>query len=100
MPYTPAMAPADKSTPTEAGSKETAGFDVDLERLEGIVADLEEGGLGLEPSIERYQQGIELLKRCHATLEGYRKQVEELTRDAEEVLRPFDGDPDLGDERA
>ena len=88
------MAPPKKNTEAEPGADSGAGFDVDLERLEGIVADLEEGGLGLEPSIERYQQGIELLKRCHATLEGYRKQVEELTRDAEEVLRPFDGDPD------
>jgi exodeoxyribonuclease VII small subunit len=69
-------------------------FDERLERLESIVAQLEEGGLGLEDAIERYQQGIELLKGCHATLEGYAKQVEELTRGAEEALAPFADDPD------
>ena len=42
------------------------------------------------------QEGIEHLKRCHETLSTYRQRVEELTRDAEQVLRPFEGDPDAG----
>ena len=71
------------------------GFDQRLARLEAIVGELEEGGLSLEPAIERYQEGIELLKRCHHTLAGYRRQVEELTREAEGAIRSFDGDPDL-----
>jgi len=70
------------------------GFDGRLERLEAIVAELEDGGLGLEQSIERYQEGIEHLKQCHSTLEGYRQRVDELTRDGEGALRPFEGDPD------
>ena len=74
--------------------KDAEGFDAKLARLEGIVTELEEGGLALEPAIERYQQGIELLKSCHGTLESYRKRVEELTKDAEGVLKPFAGDPD------
>lgn len=70
------------------------GFDQRLERLEAIVGELEGGGLGLEVALERYQEGIEHLKRCHGRLETYRKRVEELTRDAEQVLRPLEGDPD------
>ena len=31
-------------------------------RRDQLVAELEEGGLALEPAIERYQEGIELLK--------------------------------------
>ena len=73
---------------------EEPGFDQRLEELEGIVSELEEGGLGLEPAIERYQRGIELLKGCHATLERYSQRVEELTKEAEGVLRPFEDDPD------
>ncbi len=73
-----------------------AGFDARLARLEAIVGELEEGGLSLEPAIARYQEGILLLKQCHHTLEGYRRQVEELTREAEDAIRPFDADPDLG----
>jgi exodeoxyribonuclease VII small subunit len=81
----------------ETGSSEPAapeGFDRRLARLEAIVGELETGGLGLEPAIERYQQGIELLKQCMATLAGYRARVEELSADAEASLRPFEGDPD------
>ena len=85
---------------TKAKSKaskpdENVDFDTRMERLETIVGELEGGGLALEPAIERYQEGIELLKQCHGVLSGFKKQVEELTRDAEEALRPFESDPDL-----
>ncbi len=69
-------------------------FDGRLARLETLVHELEQGGLSLEPAIERYQEGIELLKLCHGTLEGHRKRVEELNQAAGDVLRPFDADPD------
>lgn len=69
-------------------------FDQRLERLETLVAELEDKKLGLEPAIARYQEGIELLKGCHSQLQGFRARVEELTRDAEGGLRPFAEDPD------
>ncbi|HED64343.1 MAG TPA: exodeoxyribonuclease VII small subunit [Planctomycetes bacterium] len=78
-----------------AGVEEEPSFDARLERLEAIVAELEDGGLGLEEAIARYQEGIEHVKLCHGTLAGFRKQVEELSREADAALRPFDGDPDL-----
>ena len=70
------------------------GFDQKLARLEALVAELEQGGLGLEPAIERYQEGIGLLKECHRALAGYQRRVEELSREAESEIRPFEGDPD------
>jgi len=70
------------------------GFDRRLERLEAIVGELEEGDLGLEGAIERYREGVELLRGCREVLAGYRRQVEELSRGAELVLEPYDGDPD------
>lgn len=78
-------------------AKDTRGFDERLAELEGIVEQLEQGGLGLEPAIERYQRGIELLKECHRTLAGYRERVEELSRDAELSVTAFDGDPDAAE---
>lgn len=86
---------------SKKSADEEPDFDARLERLESLVSELEAGGLGLEVSIERYQEGIALLKGCHSQLEGYRSQVEELTRDAESALRPMeDGDPaDGNDER-
>ena len=83
------MAKDDKQ---DAGAE--PAFDERLERLEAIVTELEAGELGLEPAIERYTRGIELLKSCHATLAAQRARVEELTADAEQALRPFEGDPD------
>ena len=79
----------------ESAAREEKGFDGKLERLERIVAELEAGGLGLEPSIERYQEGIELLKQCHTSLGEHRRRVEELTREAEGAMKPFEGDPDF-----
>lgn len=71
-----------------------AGFDERLARLEEIVGELEKGGLTLERSIERYQEGVGLLSVCRTTLEQYRKRVEELTAGAEPALVPYANDPD------
>lgn len=75
-----------------------APFDQRLERLEGLVRELEGGNLGLEDAIQRYEQGVSLLKGCHQTLERFRARVEELSQ-VDGSLRPFAGDPDSdGDE--
>lgn len=76
-------------------SDETPDFDTRLDRLESLVVELERGGLGLEGSIARYQEGIELLKSCRETLGGYKKRVEELGAGADEALRAFEDDPDF-----
>jgi exodeoxyribonuclease VII small subunit len=68
------------------------GFDQRLERLEALVGELENGGLGLEASIARYQEGVTLLRECRTTLESFRKRVEELAADG--TSAPYAGDPD------
>ena len=70
-------------------------FDQRLARLETIVAELEHGQLGLEGSIERYREGVALLAQCRTVLDGYRKQVEELSASAPAAPKPYAGDPDL-----
>jgi len=70
-----------------------AKFDESLERLEEVVAELEEGGLGLEEALERYKEGMGLLKGCRERLAGFRAQVEELTADG---VVDHAGDPDVG----
>jgi exodeoxyribonuclease VII small subunit len=87
--------PAKKKAPAAS----EVDFDGRIARLESIVQEMEEGGLGLEESIGRYQEGVGLLKSCRDVLGGYRRQVEELTKGAEESLRPYDGDPDLNPEQ-
>lgn len=69
-------------------------FDQRLERLEKIVLELEQGRIGLEQSLERYQEGVALLRSCRSTLDGFRQRIEELQEGGE--LKPFPGDPDAG----
>lgn len=72
------------------------GFDARLARLEQIVAELEAGGLALEPSIARYQEGVTLLRDCRGILAGYKQRVEELSAQADGGLAPYGADPDVG----
>ena len=66
---------------------------------EAIVSELEGGELGLEGAIARYRDGVGLLKACRAQLDGYRRQVEELSGEAAATLAPYAGDPDVGSGR-
>ena len=43
-------------------------FEKDLEKLESIVESLEEGGLPLDASIKKFEEGIKLAKRCEVAL--------------------------------
>lgn len=84
-----------KKDEEDPGATPAVDFDARLARLEALVQEMEQGGLGLEGAIERYEEGVALLKGCHQVLAGYRRQVEELTRDAEGALEAYEGDPDV-----
>jgi len=64
-----------------------------MERLEAIVGDLEEGNLGLAGSLDRYEEGVKLLKQCYGLLGRAERRIELLAGvDAEgnPVTEPFD----------
>ena len=86
----------DKDAVPEAADE---SFDARLARLEAIVGELEGGELELERALERYRDGVGLLKACRAQLDGYRRAVEELSAEAEGALTPYAGDPDAGERR-
>jgi len=66
----------------EAGkSEEEIKFEDALKRLEQIVARLEEGELELEQSVQLFEEGVTMAKRCHARLEQAEKRMEKLVRD-------------------
>jgi len=89
--------PAKKTTKSARSTEPEPSFDQRLERLEELVREMESGELGLESAVERYQEGIGLLKSCHVILDGYRQQVEELGADAGAGTRPYAGDPDAAE---
>ena len=59
-------------------------FETSLMNLEKIVAELESGKLSLEDSLERYKQGIDLIKNCHELIDNAEKEVAKLTKDFKE----------------
>lgn len=77
-------------------------FEKDLEKLEKIVEALEEGGLPLEVSIKKFEEGIQLAQRCEKALSAAEKRIELLTRNVDGSLqtRPLDRgeEADAGEE--
>jgi exodeoxyribonuclease VII small subunit len=68
-------------------------FEQSLERLEEIVHALEEGELGLNEALERYEEGVKLLRQSYDLLQRAERRIELLSGvDAEgnPVTQPFD----------
>lgn len=56
-------------------------FETNLINLEKIILELEEGNLSLEDSLNRYKEGIELIKNCNIIIENAEKEVTKLAKD-------------------
>ena len=54
-------------------------FEQALGRLEVIVHELEEGEIGLGESLNRYEQGVALLRQCHKLLRRAERRIELLS---------------------
>gem|GEM_PF-1358962 len=68
-------------------------FEQALAELDQIVRDLEDGQLGLEDALARYEKGIGLLKGCHAQLRQAEQRILLLTgldADGQAVTQPFE----------
>ena len=77
-----------------------AKFEKDLEKLEKIVESLEEGGLSLDTSLKKFEEGIQLSQRCEKALSSAEKKIEKLTRRADGELETSELDPDAEEEPA
>ena len=66
-------------------------FEDYLAEVENIVAELEEGNVDLEKSLEKYETGIKALKKCYEILSAMEKKIEVLTRDEKGnlITKPF-----------
>jgi exodeoxyribonuclease VII small subunit len=54
-------------------------FEAAMAQLEEIVGDLEDGSLGLEDSMRRFETGVGLLRACYGILERAEQRIEILT---------------------
>jgi exodeoxyribonuclease VII small subunit len=59
--------------------RESLTFEESLAELERIVRELEDGKLGLEEALGRYENGVGLLKRCYAQLQQVEQRILQLT---------------------
>lgn len=80
-----AMKKTDPS-PTELSLEQALG------RLEAIVDEIEKTPPSLESLIDRYEEGMKLLKTCRERLDAAEKRIEIIARDARgnPVLEPFE----------
>ena len=67
-------------------------FEDALAELEQVVRDLEDGQVGLEESLARYERGVGLIKACYAQLRDAEQRILLVTGADEEgkpILQPF-----------
>lgn len=67
-------------------------FEQALAELEHIVRALEDGDVGLEESLSRYEKGVGLLKRCYAQLRTAEQRILQLTGvddEGQPISQPF-----------
>ncbi len=68
-------------------------FEQALAELERVVRELEDGQVGLEDALGRYELGVGLLKRCYAQLRQAEQRILLLTgvdADGRPVPQPFE----------
>jgi exodeoxyribonuclease VII small subunit len=84
-------------------AEQPQSFEDSLAALTQIVCDLEDGSLGLEQSLARFEQGMKLLRHCHQVLSSAEQRIEQLTgfdADGNEVTAPFEATATIDDRPA
>jgi len=80
-------------TPPNDQPSEQITFEAALKRLEEIVHSLEDGNVGLNDALVRYEEGVTLLRQSYELLQRVERRIELLSGvDAEgnPVTKPFD----------
>lgn len=75
-------------------------FEDALNKLEKIVAKLEEGDVPLEESLKLFEEGIRLSRLCNEKLDEAEKRVEILLKNKAGVLKPQPFDPSMNSGQA
>lgn len=61
-------------------------FEENIEQLEKVVQELESGNLNLEDSIKKFEEGMELAKRCNEMLEEAEKSITVLIKKDDKII--------------
>jgi len=73
---------------------EAPKFEEGLAGLEKLVDELENGDLGLDEALKRFEKGVKLSAQLQASLEVSQRKIEKLAQgsDGESGLEPFEGE--------
>jgi len=74
-------------------SQDDLNFEDAIGEIQEIVRQLEDGELGLDESLEKFESGVRLIRACHSTLEDAEQKIKVLTDVDEEgnpILADFD----------
>lgn len=63
-----------------SGSKKEEKFETALERLQGLVRELESGDCSLEDSIKKFEDGMALARQCQERLTQAEQKIEILLK--------------------
>ncbi len=74
-------------------ARKSFDFEQALAELEGLVNRLEQADLSLEESLQTFERGIELTRRCQQALTAAEQRVEQLVeKNGRTEAVPFDAD--------
>jgi exodeoxyribonuclease VII small subunit len=65
--------------------KEDINFEEAMKKLESIADELEKGNLSLDESVNKFEEGMNLAKKCNDFLESAEKKITMLINDKNEI---------------
>jgi len=74
-------------------------FEQAMERLDALVHAMESGEIGIEDSIAKYEEAMQLASRCRTILEQSEQRIKKIQIDSAGTPRaePFDAPPNESD---
>lgn len=73
-------------------------FEDSIDRLEDLIEKIESGEVGLEETLQHYEQGTALIKHCHTILAAAEKRIAELKiSESGDLLSEADDEEDADD---
>ena len=74
-------------------TKKKLSFEEALKQLETIAEQIERGQIGLEESIDKYEEGMALVKQCRDILSSAEHRIQELQQKADGTLETSEFKP-------
>jgi len=63
-------------------------FEQAIKELTGIVGKIEQGDITLDDSLQQYEKGMSLIKRCRTILQEAEKRIEKISGSGEAPQQP------------